>query len=167
MFISHSLFFLPVRSRALAGERHLAIPGGIHFLAESEIGNLDLAFAVKQNIRRLQIVMNDPRVARAHVLQSRQHLDHDPARLRFFQGSVLLEILFQVGSGTIFENGSEGIAVDDKAIELTNHVFVADSLHGGEKGKKRKQKIDGECGELSFIHSINHSFIHTKQGTDE
>lgn len=134
------MLFLPVRSRALAGERHLAIPGGVHFLAESEVGDLHLPFAVKQNIRRLQIVMNDPRVARAHVLQSRQHLDHDSARFGFFQGSVLLEILFQVGSGTIFENGSEGIAVDDKTIELTNHVFVADSLNRREKGKKRKKE---------------------------
>ena len=144
----------------MAGERHLAVPGGVHFLAESEIGNLDFSFAVKQNIRRLQIVMNDPRVARAHVLQSRQHLDHDPARLRFFQGSVLLEILFQVGSGTIFENGGEGVAVDDKTIELTNHVFVADSLDRGEKGKKeRRRLIENVVSFQSFIHSS----IHTTQ----
>ena len=121
-------FFLPVGSRALAGERHLAVPGGVHFLAESEVGDLHFSLAIKQNIRGFQIVMNDPRVARAHVLQRGQHLDHNPARLGFFERAVLLEILFQVGSGTIFENGGEGIAVDDKTVELPNHVLVADSL---------------------------------------
>ena len=38
---------LPIRPSALAGERHFAVSGGIHFLAEPEVCDFDLSFAVK------------------------------------------------------------------------------------------------------------------------
>lgn len=81
-------------------------------------------------------------MAGAHVLQRRQHLDDDAARLGLFERAALLEVLLQIGARAELENGGKGVAADDEAVELANHVFVADAL----ERISREERKEGEGG---------------------
>lgn len=95
----------------------------IHDLAEAEVRNLDLAI-VKENVLRLQIIVDDLLLRLIQVLQTAEYLRDDQLGLLLRDLLVLLEVKVEVGSGAELEHRAKAIVVDLDSVELLDNPAV-------------------------------------------
>lgn len=87
----------------------------VHHLRQSKVGDLDLSANVafgQQNVARLQVVVNDRRLDFVEVLESRDDLHDDGARLALRYRLVLLQIEVEVMAVAVLEDRTKRVGID-------------------------------------------------------
>jgi hypothetical protein len=79
---------------------------------------------VKQNVLRLQVVMNDFLLLIVQILQTAEYLRNDEFCLLFWNLLVLLKVAVKVGSAAMLKDRTEAIVINFNRVELFHNPPV-------------------------------------------
>lgn len=96
----------------------------VHDLTQAKISDLDLPADValgEEDVPGLEVVVNDRWFDLVQVLERRDDLHHDRARLSLGNGLVLLQVEVEVVSVAVLQHRAEGVRIDLEHVVEFHH----------------------------------------------